>query len=1088
MSFSWATAVAGTGTVSCTGTTTVNGTGTNFGAADSAAREGGTIIVGGVTKTIVTVVSTTQLITDTAFGTFAAQAYTCNREVVQTGADTMGTGLGAVTGFSVTNRGDQQRTFDSRGVNVTVNGVLTVDSTTGQLRNSSTAAQFKVSSTGSASAELIINGQRASAANAPMPYAGFDWLGVNGAKVMQLQGTATYPAKVTLKDACIRFGADWLTTNSGQHSQIKTEGEICWILNASGSGTSQARLRLDNNTASINFTAKKTYVGVWLNFGVPQISLDGYTPITTDGPEVNVGGIPTALLITAPNYDSTYVVPSYYAGAQWTNLGGANVDLENNKKGTNIAWFSQSVGGATYNVMRFSKGIKAVGRDAAGNVLNGGYLYFQPVGSNVAGVRAKGGTVDITFDLNQQNIAVTGGSANTKFYYAWSYANTNGLKSSYSYFCSGTTRGAETHPAGMSFYGYDKQPVTLQLSDNGTLEVTTNHASLPTTDKIAANAAAITGATFNFVTKVMEISAALDPDKIYDAYQYAGNQPANLKYSDDCAIIGERTSYTGWTTNVVSGGSIGLGEKFKEFGAALVSISAGGSITIPYQDASGLRVTVTGLDPQAFGITWFLRHRPTGGSTWTTVSGTGNTALILLAPGAYDVQVRAPGYEWESALSLNTAESLSLSAALRYQVSANNTPQYTMAFDAALEAIFQYDATAMKVSVVNATAGILQPGFAELYQATQRIQHIPGLVWSWTAPVTANATSQKILIPAGNPISMFLTDASTNSVKISCPVIHADTGQSADDRVRGNPSGYSIILGSPATAESAGLATQIISGLGGAGYSETEASQTALKALIDQVQTLVTQVKARTDLVPDAPAAVGSAMTLTSAYDAAKTAATQTSVDALATATGTPLQASAYTAPANAGIAAIKAKTDALPAQPAAVGSAMTLTAAYDAAKTAATQTSVDGVNSSLNTLATDVDTLDQLVQALPTLAEIESTTVLAKTTDVTAVPAAVRTELATELAHLDADVSSRSTLTAQDIPEGLTAAEVWTHTTRTLTETPGLTTGQAEQLRKVAQLHGIGAQLVVTETTRTAGDVSQTITTTDDQTTVSAA
>jgi hypothetical protein len=54
-----------------------------------------------------------------------------------------------------------------------------------------------------------------------------------------------------------------------------------------------------------------------------------------------------------------------------------------------------------------------------------------------------------------------------------------------------------------------------------------------------------------------------------------------------------------------------------------------------------------------------------------------------------------------------------------------------------------------------------------------------------------------------------------------------------------------------------------------------------------------------------APAKAGDAMTLTSDYDAAKTANA--------------------VAPDNAGIAAIKAKTDALPADPAAVGSAMTL-------------------------------------------------------------------------------------------------------------------------------------------------------------------
>jgi hypothetical protein len=97
-----------------------------------------------------------------------------------------------------------------------------------------------------------------------------------------------------------------------------------------------------------------------------------------------------------------------------------------------------------------------------------------------------------------------------------------------------------------------------------------------------------------------------------------------------------------------------------------------------------------------------------------------------------------------------------------------------------------------------------------------------------------------------------LTTASTNTVKITCPVIHADTGASADDRVRGNAAGYSIILGSPATAESAGLAQQIISGLGGASYLEAEASQMALKTLIEQVTVLVTEVKAKTDTTPTA--------------------------------------------------------------------------------------------------------------------------------------------------------------------------------------------------------------------------------------------
>jgi hypothetical protein len=72
---------------------------------------------------------------------------------------------------------------------------------------------------------------------------------------------------------------------------------------------------------------------------------------------------------------------------------------------------------------------------------------------------------------------------------------------------------------------------------------------------------------------------------------------------------------------------------------------------------------------------------------------------------------------------------------------------------------------------------------------------------------------------------------------------------------------------------------------------------------------------------------------LTSDYDAAKTAASQSSVNAI-----DAILDNLH----DTDIPAIKAKTDNLPAFPAAVGSAMTLTAAYDAAKTAASQSSVD--------------------------------------------------------------------------------------------------------------------------------------------------
>ena len=93
-----------------------------------------------------------------------------------------------------------------------------------------------------------------------------------------------------------------------------------------------------------------------------------------------------------------------------------------------------------------------------------------------------------------------------------------------------------------------------------------------------------------------------------------------------------------------------------------------------------------------------------------------------------------------------------------------------------------------------------------------------------------------------------------------------------------------------------------------------------LATIAGYVDTEVAAIKAKTDNLPASPAAAGSAMTLTTAYDAAKTAAQAGDAMTLTTeydAAKTAAQASDIPA---ADIAAIKAKTDALPADPAATG------------------------------------------------------------------------------------------------------------------------------------------------------------------------
>jgi hypothetical protein len=266
---------------------------------------------------------------------------------------------------------------------------------------------------------------------------------------------------------------------------------------------------------------------------------------------------------------------------------------------------------------------------------------------------------------------------------------------------------------------------------------------------------------------------------------------------------------------------------------------------------------------------------------------------------------------------------------LQYHVSANGTPQYLESYDVALEAIFDFDPANNNVKVTNTTGAILSPGFAELYRATQRIQHIESLVWTWVNPVTANATSQKIIIPTGNPITMKLSADSDASVKITCPVIHKDTQQSADDRVLGNADGFSIFLGSSASAESAGLQAAIVADLlaklGGTGYDQATDS---LKNLSDKADLIPKNPLLTTDPRLDNLDATVSSRLPTSSYTAPTTPPTvvqirqemdtnSTKLANLDAQVSSRLAGSEYTAPDNTSISAIKAKTNNLPAVPA---------------------------------------------------------------------------------------------------------------------------------------------------------------------------
>ncbi|MBR0239238.1 MAG: hypothetical protein IJQ39_14175 [Thermoguttaceae bacterium] len=110
---------------------------------------------------------------------------------------------------------------------------------------------------------------------------------------------------------------------------------------------------------------------------------------------------------------------------------------------------------------------------------------------------------------------------------------------------------------------------------------------------------------------------------------------------------------------------------------------------------------------------------------------------------------------------------------------------------------------------------------------------------------------------------------------------------------------------------------------------------------IPTINSNVSAVKAKTDNLPASPAATGDAMTLTSAYDAAKTASQLTSAD-LPSDYAKPGDAMTLTSAYDAAKTASQLTASDLPSDYAKPGDAMTLTSAYDAAKTASQLTASD--------------------------------------------------------------------------------------------------------------------------------------------------
>ena len=137
---------------------------------------------------------------------------------------------------------------------------------------------------------------------------------------------------------------------------------------------------------------------------------------------------------------------------------------------------------------------------------------------------------------------------------------------------------------------------------------------------------------------------------------------------------------------------------------------------------------------------------------------------------------------------------------------------------------------------------------------------------------------------AGAGLTALATQASVNDLPTNAELATAlGTADDAVLAILGTPVGASVSADIAAVKANATAAEAYGSLTYSAVTTMSTYVDTEVAAILAAVDTEVAAIKAKTDNLPASPAAVGSAMTLTAAYDAAKTAATQASVDDLPT-------------------------------------------------------------------------------------------------------------------------------------------------------------------------------------------------------------
>jgi hypothetical protein len=335
----------------------------------------------------------------------------------------------------------------------------------------------------------------------------------------------------------------------------------------------------------------------------------------------------------------------------------------------------------------------------------------------------------------------------------------------------------------------------------------------------------------NASTKTVTIDSGttLTIDRRYDWLKWYLSQ--NLSVANFLAPSGTAMGYlSNWNDSIAGTSSAGT---------KLTSTSTGGTVTVtgavshPYQDSTGLRATITGLDPASLGTTWVLgyittanydaRTPATAHATWTgwaQTSGTGNsTQETLAAATEYKLFLRIPGYfapigpiatintATQSSVTLSPVVDTDITGALLWPQTVAHTTQ---------AAKFTYNMTDQIVEYDNTTGAAEYISFLAAYRALETIAKAPAMAYQLIQPLYLNGTRDGFSLPRNNPLLARMTAASTAGAILQADISYADNQAAAFDRFRANsehphlliPQASATVNASTIQAIQAGLATR----------------------------------------------------------------------------------------------------------------------------------------------------------------------------------------------------------------------------------------------------------------------------------------